>query len=140
MPEPYVPAGLSPVVVLQKPVDRKSFASERGWIYASELGETVALLVAILVIARLCDGGRLGVRTVRTGLVMIAFARPLDSGTTPVDRGRTAPPVDGAKPGAGPSLAGAAWIADRGYSVPQFAHVGGAGAGVGLSHPRPAGG
>ena len=74
MPEPYVPAGLSPVVVLQKPVDAKSFASQRGWIYARELGETVALLVAILVIARLCDGGRLDVGTVRTGLVIIAFA------------------------------------------------------------------
>ncbi len=108
MPDPYVPAGLSPVVVLQKPVDGKSFASQRGWIYASELGETVALLVAILVIARMCDGGRLGVRTARTGARLDCIRRPLDSGTTPVDRCRTAPSVDGAKPGAGASFAGAA--------------------------------
>jgi len=73
MPDPYVPAGLSPAVVLQKPGNGKSFANQRGWIYAVELGETVALLIAILVVARMCDGGRLGVGTARTALVLIAL-------------------------------------------------------------------
>jgi hypothetical protein len=73
MPDPYVPAALSPAVVLQKPLDGKSFANQRGWIYATELGETVALLIVILLVARMCDGGRLGVGPVRTILVLIAL-------------------------------------------------------------------
>jgi hypothetical protein len=74
MPDKYVPAALSPAVVLQKPLDGKSFANQRGWIYARELGETIVLLAVILVAARMFDRGRVGVMTIRTGLVLIAFA------------------------------------------------------------------
>ena len=47
-----MPAGLTGSMFLQKNESDGSFASERGMIYAIELSETAALLVALWVIAR----------------------------------------------------------------------------------------
>jgi hypothetical protein len=46
-PDARIPTGLSLAVVLRKQPEGRVFASQRGWIYGNELGETVLLLVAL---------------------------------------------------------------------------------------------
>ena len=138
MPDPYVPAVLSEAVVLQKPPSGKSFANQRGWVYTIELRETFALLAVILIIARMCDGGRLSVGPVRTILVLIALIdlwilgrhrllevaplRPLMEQSPVLARLSREPPGR----------------AHRGCSVAQLADVARDGARAGLSDPQPA--
>jgi hypothetical protein len=63
--DPRIPVGL--------PQPGKTFALERGWIYAAELGESAVFLAAILLVAFFSDKGLLRAGTVKGALVVLTF-------------------------------------------------------------------
>jgi hypothetical protein len=69
--DPSVPAGLNRRAFLQRNANSGSFASDRGAIYTLELWETTVLLLALLVVARLNDRGRLGLAKARWLLAVL---------------------------------------------------------------------
>jgi hypothetical protein len=71
--DPRIPAGLSRGMFLQKNGNSGSFVSERGTIYLQELGEMAALVVAIAVVGRLSERGRIGLGNARWALVALTF-------------------------------------------------------------------
>lgn len=70
--DPRLPGGVAPSVALKKNIKRKSFAADRGLIYARELGETLGVLIGVLVLGRLAARGRLNPRTGQAVLVGLA--------------------------------------------------------------------
>jgi hypothetical protein len=72
-PDPRIPGVFHRSVFLQKDANGGSFASQRGTIYLLELGETAALLAALLVIARMGEKSRISHQKARWLLVGLAF-------------------------------------------------------------------
>ena len=71
--DPRIPAVLNRGVFLQKNGNGGNFASERGKIYALELGEMALLLAVLWSIARASERGRLGLDKAHWLLVVMTF-------------------------------------------------------------------
>ncbi len=70
-PDPRLPPGLSQAVVLQKQPAGRVFATERGWIYGKELGETALLLLILGWLGWNGGKGGLSARAARPALIVI---------------------------------------------------------------------
>ncbi len=70
--DPRLPAGVAPRMALRKNIRPRSFIADRGSIYARELGETMGLIVAVLMLSRLAARARVGPRTSQGLLVGLA--------------------------------------------------------------------
>ncbi len=71
--DPYVPPDLSPSIVLQRTVDKRSLVARRGELYLDELWETA---IALILIAMAAGPDRPGDRRTRAApafLLMLAF-------------------------------------------------------------------
>ncbi len=72
-PDVRVPTGLSLAVVLQKPPAGRVFVSQRGWIYGTELAETVLLFVGLCYLGWKCGSLGLSARTAKLALLALTF-------------------------------------------------------------------
>jgi hypothetical protein len=72
-PDPHVPAGLPPSVLLRKSPKDASFSGRRGMIYAAELWETVALLLCLIVIAVMHQRGQLSFDRTRIAFLALTL-------------------------------------------------------------------
>jgi len=72
-PDPRLPTGLAPAVVLQKQPAGRVFASQRGWIYGKELGETALLLIVLWWLGWKCGTEGHWARAAKPALFVITF-------------------------------------------------------------------
>jgi hypothetical protein len=72
-PDPRLPPGLAQSMVLQKQPVGRVFASQRGWIYAKELGETALLLLVLGRLGWRCGAGEISTRVAKAALIVLTF-------------------------------------------------------------------
>jgi hypothetical protein len=70
-PDPRLPMGLAQAVVLQKQPAGRVFASQRGWIYGKELGETALLLMVLAWLGWNCGTGGICARAAKPVLIVV---------------------------------------------------------------------
>ncbi len=73
LPDPRIASGLSQTILLRRSMQDRVFAEQRTWIYARELGETVVLILLLLLMARLSEKRPQAVGSVRGGLLLLTL-------------------------------------------------------------------
>ncbi len=73
LPDPRIASGLSQTILLRKSMEDRVFAEQRTWIYARELGETVVLILLLLLMARVSEKRPNGVGSVRGALLLLTL-------------------------------------------------------------------